>query len=158
MSFDKENPEMLMLLQTFEKYKVNYLIVGGFAVNRYGYNRTTGDLDIYLEDTVANRKNLIEAIDEMGYGRYDMLVDVPIIAGYCELLMDDGMYADLMTDIPGLEKEKFDEYLSVATVDIINGIKVYFLHYNHLLENKKATNRIKDQLDVQELERINGKN
>ncbi|MCZ4222696.1 hypothetical protein [Pedobacter rhodius] len=55
MSFDKENPEMLLLLKTFEQFNVNYLIVGGFAVNRYGYNRTTGDLDIYLKDTKDNR-------------------------------------------------------------------------------------------------------
>lgn len=155
MPFDKENPEMLLLLEVFQKHKVDYLIVGGFAVNRYGYYRTTGDLDIYLKDTLQNRKNLIEAIDEMGYGRYDMLTRVPIIAGYCEIMMDDGMYADLMTDIPGLDKEKFDEYLAMATVDIINGFEVKFLHYNHLIENKKATNRAKDQLDVQELERIN---
>ncbi|MCZ4243665.1 hypothetical protein [Pedobacter punctiformis] len=158
MSFDKENPEMLLLLETFEQFDVHYLIVGGFAVNRYGYNRTTGDLDIYLKDTKENRQNLINAIDKMGYGRYDMLLDVPIIAGYCEVLMDDGMYADLMTDIPGLKKEKFNEYFKMATVDEINGIKVRFLHYNHLLENKKATNRPKDQLDVLELERINKKN
>lgn len=157
MSFDKESPEMLLLLQTFEKHDVEYLIVGGFAVNRYGYNRTTGDLDIYLRDTTKNRKKLIEAIDEMGYGRYDMLLDVPIIAGYCEIMMDDGMYADLMTDIPGLDKEKYDEYLEMATVDLIKDFKVYFLHYNHLIDNKRATNRIKDQLDVQELERINKK-
>ena len=157
MSFDKESAEMLLLLQTFQKHDVDYLIVGGFAVNRYGYNRTTGDLDIYLRDTVQNRKNLIEAIDEMGYGRYDMLIDVPIIAGYCEIMMDDGMYADLMTDIPGLDKENYDEYLTMGTIDIINGFEVRFLHYNHLLDNKRATNRPKDQLDVQELERINKK-
>ena len=157
MSFDKESPEMLLLLQTFEKHNVNYLIVGGFAVNRYGYKRTTGDLDIFLKDTIENRKNLIEAIDEMGYGRYDMLIDVPIIAGYCEVMMDDGMYADLMTDIPGLNKEHYDEYFAMATIDKMNNFNVYFLHYNHLIENKKATNRAKDQLDIQELARINNK-
>ena len=157
MSFDKESAEMLQLLSVFQKHKVDYLIVGGFAVNRYGYNRATGDLDIYLRDTKENRKNLIEAIDEMGYGRYDVLIDTPIIAGYCEIMMDDGMYADLMTDIPGLDKENYDEYLSMATVDMVQGFEIKFLHYNHLLKNKKATNRIKDQFDVQELERINKK-
>lgn len=155
MSFDKENAEMLQLLSVFQKHSVDYLIVGGFAVNRYGYNRTTGDLDIYLRDTKQNRKNLIEAIDEMGYGRYDMLLDTPIIAGYCEIMMDDGMYADLMTDIPGLEKENYDEYLNMATVDVVQGFEIKFLHYNHLLENKKATNRPKDRLDIEELKRIN---
>lgn len=31
MSFDKENPEMLLLLETFERFDVYYLIVGGFG-------------------------------------------------------------------------------------------------------------------------------
>lgn len=91
---------MLFLLETFEQFNVNYLIVGGFAVNRYGYNRITSDLDIYLRNTKDNRQNLIYVLDKMGYGRYNMLLDMPIIAGYCEVLTDDGMYADLMTDIP----------------------------------------------------------
>ena len=41
----------------------------------------------------------------MGYGQFDMLLEIPIIAGYCEIMMDAGMYADLMPDIPGLSKE-----------------------------------------------------
>ena len=70
-------------------------------------------------------------------------------------MMDDGVYADLMTEIPGLNKGAFNEYLSMATLDNINGFEVSFLHYNHLLINKRATGRAKDQLDVMELERIN---
>ncbi len=90
----------------------------------------------------------------MGYGQFDMLIDTPIIAGYCEIMMDDGMYADLMTDIPGLNKENFDEYFSMATVDVIEGTSIRFLNYNHLIDNKEATGPPKDQLDVQELNRI----
>ena len=73
MSFDKGNPEMLLLLETFQQFDLRYLIVGGFAVNRYGYSRTTGDLNIYLKDTRENRQNLIHSLDKMGYGKYDML-------------------------------------------------------------------------------------
>lgn len=36
----------------------------------------------------------------------------------------------------------------------LNGIKVPFLHINHLIANKKAVNRPKDQIDVMEPERI----
>jgi hypothetical protein len=155
MPFDKENAEALVLTQTFEKRNVLYMIVGGFAVNRYGFNRTTGDLDILLKDTVENRANLILALADMGYGKFDVLMYTPIIAGYCEILMDDGMYADLMTEIPGLDKDKFDEYYKMATIDEIGGINIRFLHYNHLLANKAATGRIKDKLDINELQRIN---
>jgi hypothetical protein len=97
--------EMLLLLKSFEASQVLYLIIGGFAVNRYGYGRATGDIDIYLKDTPENRANLIQALAQMGYGQFDMLMRVPIIAGYCEIMMDDGIYADLMTEIPGLDKD-----------------------------------------------------
>lgn len=154
---DKTNwsNEMMQLLKAFYELKVKYLIVGGFAVNRYGYNRTTGDIDIYLKDTKENRSNLVKALAKMDYGKFDMLMDVPIIAGYCEIMMDEGIYADLMTNIPGLEKEQFDQYYEIATVDKIEDYEIRFLHYNHLIENKRATGRPKDILDINELEKIN---
>jgi hypothetical protein len=155
MPLDKDSPEVLQLFQTFERHNVLYIIVGGFAVNRYGYNRTTGDLDILLKDSRANRANLISALEDMGYGRFDVLMKTPIIAGYCEIMMDDGIYADLMTEIPGLAKNKFDDYYAMATVDELDGFKLRFVNYNHLIENKIATGRTKDKLDVEELRRIN---
>jgi hypothetical protein len=154
---DIYNEEFLLLTSIFEKNQVKYLIIGGFAVNRHGYKRTTGDLDIYLKDTKENRQKLITALEEIGYGRFDMLLDVPIVAGYCEILMDNGMYADLMTEVKGLNQADFDEHFKMATVDIVNNVPVRFLHYNHLIENKKATGRNKDLLDIEELEKINSK-
>ena len=151
---DIYNDEFLSLTSIFEKNQVKYLVIGGFAVNRYGYKRTTGDLDIYLKDTKENRQNLIAALEEIGYGRFDMLMDVPIVAGYCEILMDNGMYADLMTEVKGLKQVDFEEHFSMATVDIVNEIPVRFLHFNHLIDNKKATGRSKDLLDIEELEKI----
>lgn len=154
MTADASNEEVLLLLKTFYECSVEYLLVGGFAVNRYGYKRTTGDLDIYLKDSKENRANLITALATMGYGQFDMLMDVPIIAGYCEIMLDNGLYADLMTDIPGLQQYHFNMYLQMATADQMEGYPIRFLSYQHLIQNKKATGRIKDLLDVDELKRI----
>ena len=93
----------------------------------------------------------------MGYGRFDELLTTQIVAGYCELMMDSGMYADLMTEIPGLAKQEFDIQYEMAFKEEINGVTVRFIHYNHLVQNKIATGRPKDLLDVQELEKINKK-
>lgn len=95
---------MLLLLKTFEECGVYYLIVRGFAVNWHGYKCTTGDIDFYLKDNLGNRANPIKAFAMMGYVEIDMLITSPIIARYCEIMMDDGIYTDLMTDISGLEK------------------------------------------------------
>lgn len=76
---DLYNEEFLRLIELFEKHKVRYLVVGGFAVNKYGYKRTTGDVDFYLNDTISNRTNLINAVEEMGYGRFEELLRVPFL-------------------------------------------------------------------------------
>jgi len=36
----------------------------------------------------------------------------------------------------------------------IDGLKIPFLHINHLIANKKAINRPKDKIDVEQLEKI----
>jgi hypothetical protein len=41
---------------------------GGFAVNLHGYQRFTGDADLWLEDTLDNRKKLRKAFFEMELG------------------------------------------------------------------------------------------
>lgn len=61
-----------------------------------------------------------------------------------------------MTTVKGLESLTFDECYNMAVVAEIEGVPVRFLHYDHLIASKKAANRLKDQLDVQELEKIRG--
>ena len=65
-----------------------------------------------------------------------------------------GIELDIMTEMKGLEKYTFDECYKIALVSDISGIKVPFLHINHLIQNKKAVNRPKDQVDVIYLEKI----
>lgn len=59
-----------------------------------------------------------------------------------------------MTAMKGFEGFSFQECLSKASVADLGGIEVPFLHINHLIDNKKAVNRPKDQVDVAELEKI----
>ena len=138
--------ELLRLLNEFNTQGVKYMIVGGFAVNHYGYSRTTSDVDMYLENTITNRTKMIEALDKLGYGRMEMLMNVPILAGYCEILMDDGMYLDLMTDIMGLDSKDYESQYARRTTAVIQGIEVHYISYLDLLENKKETGRMKDKI------------
>jgi len=43
------------LLEKLIKANVEFLIIGGYAVNYYGYNRTTGDLDIWIKPDNFNK-------------------------------------------------------------------------------------------------------
>jgi hypothetical protein len=64
-----------------------------------------------------------------------------------------GVKLDIMTSLKGVDLS-FDKCLHMAPVAEIDGIMIPFLHINHLIDNKKSVNRLKDQIDVIELEKI----
>jgi hypothetical protein len=134
------------------KYSVQYIMVGGFAVNLYGYTRATNDIDLLLKDDTLNRQNLAKAFSELGYGdiSFEQLQFVP---GWTNFYIGTGVQLDIMTSLKGVDLS-FDECLQMAPVAEIDGVMVPFLHINHLIQNKKMVNRPKDQIDVIELEKI----
>ncbi len=151
---DLLDEELLALWKAFEKYEVKFIMVGGFAVNLHGFNRTTADADIWLKNTRENRNSFRKAMAEQGYGDYPMFETMDFIPGWSTFTLNSGIELDLMTSLAGFEETDFDQCFEYASIADIQGTKIPFLHINHLLEEKKAAGRPKDQIDVQELERI----
>ena len=146
--------DLLQFWRILNKNNVRYIMIGGFAVNMQGFSRATGDVDLWLYDTSLNRKNLREAFTELGYGDLDILETMQFVAGWTTFYIAHGLELDILTSMIGLEHLSFDECYDMATIADLNGVKVPFLHINHLIENKKAVARPKDLLDVIELEKI----
>lgn len=144
--------DLIYFWKTLNKYDIKYIMVGGFAVNLYGYARTTSDIDVLIKDDMANRKNLAKAFLELGYGdiSFEHLQFVP---GWANFHIGSGVQLDIMTSLKGVDKS-FNEMLQLAPVAEIEGVPVPFLHINHLIANKKSVDRSKDQIDVIELEKI----
>jgi hypothetical protein len=133
------------------------LTIGGFAVNIYGYGRNTGDIDIYIEDSLDNRKNLREALKQLGIGDFENINTMQFIPGWTDITLNFNLRLDIMTSVKGLENSSFEQLLEQAYIVEINETPVYFLDYNNLIKAKKAANRPKDILDIEELEKINHK-
>jgi hypothetical protein len=55
------------LFGAFEAAKVRYLVVGGLAVNLYGYVRMTVDLDIMIDLSEENVGRLVGVLERLGY-------------------------------------------------------------------------------------------
>ena len=136
---------------------VNYLTIGGFAVNIYGYGRNTGDIDIFIDDTMANRENLRNAIKQMGLGDFESINTMQFIPGWTDFTLDINFRLDIMTSVKGLENMPFATLLEKANIIDIDGVPVFFIDYDNLIISKKAANRLKDQLDIEELEKLNNK-
>jgi hypothetical protein len=145
---------LLRFWRSLNDKEVKYIMVGGFATRLHGFNRSTDDLDIWLLDTPENRKNLRNAFNELGYGDFPALEKMEFLPGWTTFYIDHDIELDIMTSMKGLESFSFSECFEVASIADFEGVLVPFLHINQLIENKKAVNRAKDQIDVIELEKI----
>ena len=61
-----ENPHYKELLQLLNEFEVEYLIVGGFAVMKYGEPRYTKDLDIWVNNSGQNSRRVVRALKKFG--------------------------------------------------------------------------------------------
>jgi hypothetical protein len=146
--------EILKFWGALQNNKVKYIMVGGYATNLHGFARYTGDIDMWIEDTLANRQHLRAAFIECGMGDYFMLETMQFVPGWTDFQLNNGLRLDIMISMKGLEGYSFDECLKMASIADIDDVNVPFLHINQLIDNKKAVNRPKDQIDVIELEKI----
>lgn len=149
------NEQIIAIWNSFFENKVKYITIGGFAVNIYGYNRNTGDIDIYLEDTIENRINLRKALNSINLGDFDSIETMQFIPGWTDFSLNYGLRLDIMTTVKGLEGKSFSSLLEDATIVMINETPVYFIDYDNLIIAKKASNRPKDILDIEELNKVN---
>jgi hypothetical protein len=61
-----ENPHYRELLQLLNEFQVEYLIVGGFAVMKYGEPRYTKGLDVWVHNSPLNSVRVVEALTKFG--------------------------------------------------------------------------------------------
>lgn len=149
------NEQIIAIWDSFFQNKVKYITIGGFAVNIYGYNRNTGDIDIYLEDTIENRINLRKALKSVNLGDFESIETMQFIPSWTEFTLNYGLRLDIMTIVKGLEDKSFNSLLENATVVKIGETPVFFIDYDNLIIAKKASNRPKDILDIEELDKLN---
>lgn len=146
--------DLLRFWECLSQYKVNYIMVGGFATRFHGFNRNTDDIDLWLEDTTLNRQQLRAVFNALGYGDNPFLETMEFVPGWTSFHIGGGIELDIITNMKGLEDLTFEECLEKASIADLDGIKIPFLHINQLIINKKAVNRPKDQVDIIELEKI----
>ncbi len=142
----KDFKEFVALL---EKHEVEYMIVGGYAVGVHGYPRYTGDLDIWLNLNNSNAVRILRAIDEFGFGSFNLTVADLTKDGNVIQFGQPPLRIDLLTSIDGVA---FDACYANRKVVTFDGLPMNFIGYHDLITNKKATGRHRDLDDVENLE------
>ncbi len=146
--------EVQKFLKTLNSKKVEYLVVGGFAVNYHGYIRATGDLDLWWNPTGSNFKKVLEAIQEFGFDCSDVehLQKYDQVKSLIRLPLNEHFDIELLSLIDG--KFTFGEAFQSANETVIKDIPIKVIDYVHLIKNKLGAHRAKDLHDIAELEKI----
>ena len=138
-------------IESLNKANVNYIVVGGYSVILHGYNRTTGDLDIWVGRTQENYLKLMKAFQLFGLPTTAIPVNDFVNNKQIEVYTfgRPPLAIDIMTEMKGAS---FEDAFEQAEMIEVEGQKLRLLHYNHLIMAKKAAGRHKDLDDLENLE------
>jgi hypothetical protein len=145
MEIQKDFKEFLEL---FNAQKVEYLIVGGYALAFHGAPRFTGDIDLFVKPDIDNAQRILAALSEFGFGSLDLSETDFISAENVIQLGVPPVRIDIMTSLSGVEWKKAE---AGKVSGHYGGTKVYFIGREDFVLNKKALGRKRDLADLEAL-------
>jgi Nucleotidyltransferase of unknown function (DUF6036) len=138
-------------------YGVRMIMVGGGAVNFHGYQRHSADVDFWIDTSEENLRRLIHVLMDMDYEISDFPDTVKQQMKNISIKFSPNeMNLELITRF--LSGKTFDEAYKTSVSVEVKGQKVLkwrVLDYDDLIDSKLKSQRPKDLLDIQELQRIN---
>lgn len=145
------------LLHRLVEAEVDFILVGGLAVNAWGYLRGTQDIDIVPDPTSANLERLEQILGELD-GRVlvgdralkPSAIKTFLRAGDKTLVRTSLGEVDVLQGLPQIPR--YDELAPRATDVELEGIKVKVCSLEDLRAMKRAADRPLDRLDLEALE------
>lgn len=146
-----EHKNLLLLLL---KHNVEFMLIGGYAVIYYGYQRTTSDMDVWLKPSNENRDKFILALQEKGIVEEDIETITKMDFTQIQVLHlgEKPNKVDFLTKVHGLT---FDEADIKKVYFPLKDKQVPIIQYYHLITLKMLAGRPQDKADVEILQKIN---
>ncbi len=145
MEIQQDFKELLVLLND---HKVEYMIVGGYALAFHGAPRYTGDLDIYVKPDQKNAQHLLAALDDFGFASVNLKQSDFQSPEMVIQLGVPPVRVDLITSISGVS---WEEAKSGKIRGNLGDIPVFFIGRREFILNKKAIGRKRDFADLEAL-------
>ena len=151
-AIDFRDPEILSFFRNLEKHNVKFILVGGFAMAFHGHVRATHDLDIWLKDSPDNIKRFINVLKIQGVKGLNELRSFEMIPGFTQFQIgDSGFVVEPLKSLKTLKEYDFDAAYERSEQGQFNNVLFRVIHAKDLLREKEATNRPKDQGDIEHL-------
>lgn len=137
--------------------QVEFLLIGGYAVNYHGYIRSTGDMDVWLKPDNENKRRTLEAFKEVGIHPDDIKTLAETHDFNAVVVFHFGNAPeriDFLTKVPGVD---FDKAYARKQLLKIKEKEIPVLHLDDLIVSKLVADRSQDKTDVEMLQKINTK-
>ena len=134
--------DLVGLCRELNQRNVNYIVVGGMAINIHGFTRNTEDIDLLIETEETNERKIFEVLSLLPDGAAKELRPGEV-ADYVVVRVCDEITVDLMAKAGGHDYESAKDLISPVVVD---GVTIPFAS-PILLWKTKQTFREKDQID-----------
>ena len=146
LRFPADLREFLKLLNSA---RVEYLLIGGYAVAYYGYPRATGDLDVWVGISEPNAQRLVRSLRKFGFDLPNLSPEVFLQSDRIVRFGEPPLRIEILTTISGVSfSDCFDRRAKVK----VDGLLVNLISLVDLKQNKAASGRPKDLDDLQALE------
>lgn len=140
--------DFIEFIRLLNEHEVRYLLVGGYAVGIYGYPRPTADMDIWISNSPENAGRVVAALKRFGFTSPDFS---PALFEGEKNIVQMGVAPLKLEIITFIDGVGFDECYLEKEVKEIGGLSVSIISLNHLKVNKKASGRLKDLNDLENL-------
>ncbi|MGQ0734793.1 MAG: hypothetical protein ACT4QD_14210 [Acidobacteriota bacterium] len=139
------------MLSAFIAHRVEFLVVGGYAMAAHGLPRATKDLDLWLRPSADNAARVLQALDTFGAPRQGLSVADLETEGTIYQVGVPPNRVDVITAIDGVQ---FDgAWIGRADVEI-DGLRIPVIGRRELIVNKRTVGRPQDLVDADLLESL----
>jgi hypothetical protein len=135
-------------LKLLNSHRVDYLLIGGYAVCYHGYYRNTNDIDFWIAVHPENAKKMVAVIREFGFDVPELSTELFLSKGRIIRMGVEPIRIEILTEISACE---FAECFARRTDATIDNIPVSLISLPDLIRNKIKSGRLKDLDDVQHL-------
>jgi len=143
------NPDFRDILSAFIEHRVEFLVVGGYAMAAHRFPRATKDLDLWVRPHADNAERVLHALDTFGAPRHGLTAEDLATEGTIYQVGVPPNRVDVITKVDGVQ---FDQaWTGRVNVDI-DGILIPVIGRSHLIANKRKVGRPQDLVDADLLE------
>lgn len=135
-------------LRLLNAHRVDYLLVGGYAVGLHGYPRATVDMDVWVRPTGTNAERIVDALQAFGFDGPEVTAALFVNPRALIRFGVPPFRIEIMTTIDGVE---YDACRARAAEFDVDGLPVPVIALADLKANKLASGRNKDLADLDHL-------